>query len=107
MAYSSVLDALGHPTRRHLFERLRQGPCSVNGLVQTLSITQPAVSQHLSVLKAAGLVRVERRGRQRVYSVDLAGLAELRAYVESFWQPVLAAYAARAAENPGHELHEG
>jgi DNA-binding transcriptional ArsR family regulator len=99
MANLSTLEALGHPTRRKLFEALRAGPRSVGELVQAAGgLTQPAVSQHLQVLKAARLVRVRPDGQRRLYSVDPAGLAELRAYVESFWEPVLRAFQQTADE---------
>jgi len=86
------IEALGDPTRRQLFERLRDGPCSVNELVDAVSVSQPAVSQHLRVLKEARLVRAQKQGRQRIYSVDPEGLAELRAYVENLWEDVLGAF---------------
>ena len=92
MANVIALEALADPTRRALFDRLRAGPCSVNELVVTVKLTQPAVSQHLRVLKEARLVRVRPQGRQRIYSVDREGLAELRAYVESLWDDVLGAF---------------
>jgi DNA-binding transcriptional ArsR family regulator len=87
-----ALEALADRTRRALFDRLRAGPCSVNELVETVNLTQPAVSQHLRVLKEARLVRVRPQGRQRIYSVDREGLAELRAYVENLWDDVLGAF---------------
>ena len=99
MANVQALEALADPTRRRLFDRLRQGACSVKELVQTVKpLTQPAVSQHLRVLKSARLVRVRRDGQRRIYSVDRAGLAELRAYVESLWDDVLDAFEQAAAE---------
>ena len=94
----SPLDALGDPTRRKLFERLRQGPCSVNELVRVVPVSQPAVSQHLRVLKEARLVRVHKQAQQRIYSVDPAGLQELRAYVEGLWADVLSSYERAAGE---------
>ena len=107
------LEALADPTRRKLFEQLRDGPRSVSELVQAVAKTQPAVSQHLKVLKAARLVQVRKQGQMRIYSMDRAGLAELRAYVESLWDDVLDAYAAAAAEEasqtaaaPTHEDQE-
>lgn len=90
------LEALGDPTRRRLFERLRDGPCSVSELVNSVPVSQPAVSQHLRVLKAARLVRVQKQGQQRIYSVDPQGLVELRAYVEGLWEDVLGAFQAVA-----------
>lgn len=92
MANIVPIEALGDPTRRKLFERLGEGPCSVNQLVDTVSVSQPAVSQHLRVLKEAGLVEVRKRGNRRIYSIDRRGLSELRLYVESLWDDVLKAY---------------
>lgn len=105
MANISPLDALGDPTRRRLFERLRQGSCSVTELISGVPISQPAVSQHLRVLREARLVRVEKRGQQRIYHLNPVGLSELRSYVESLWDDVLRAFGeeaermVRAAEN--------
>ena len=92
MANISPLDALGDPTRRQLFEYLRLGPCPVTELISIVPISQPAVSQHLRVLREARLVRVEKRGQQRIYHLNPVGLAELRQYVESFWDDVLRAF---------------
>lgn len=86
------IEALSDPTRRRLFERLRSGPCSVSELVQTVPVSQPAVSQHLRVLRAAHLVQVHKQGQQRIYSVDPQGLLELRDYVDSFWDNILGAF---------------
>lgn len=98
MADISVIDALSDPTRRALLEQLRTGPLSVGELVFRVPVSQPAVSQHLRVLKEARLVMVQKKAQQRIYSLNPLGLAELRAYVESFWDPVLAAYQRAAAE---------
>ena len=92
------IQALSDPTRRKLFEHLRHGPYSVNELVSQMDVSQPAVSQHLRVLREAHMVRVRKRGQQRIYSVDPAGLVELRAYVESFWDAVLDAFQVSADE---------
>ena len=96
MANVSPFDVLGDPTRRQLFEHLRQGPCSVSELLSIVSISQPAVSQHLRVLREAHLVKVEKRGQQRIYQLDATGLAELRQYVESLWDDVLRAFGEEA-----------
>ncbi|HSL42061.1 MAG TPA: metalloregulator ArsR/SmtB family transcription factor [Anaerolineales bacterium] len=96
MANISPMDALGDPTRRRLFERLRQGPCSVTELISIVPISQPAVSQHLKVLRDSRLVRVEKRGQQRIYHLNPVGLAELRSYVESLWDDVLRAFGEEA-----------
>jgi DNA-binding transcriptional ArsR family regulator len=90
------IDALGEPTRRRLFERIRQGPCSVTELISIVPISQPAVSQHLKILRDARLVKVEKRGQQRIYHLNPVGLAELRGYVESLWDDVLRAFGEEA-----------
>ena len=96
MSNISPLDALGDPTRRRLFERLRQSSCSVTELISIVPISQPAVSQHLKVLRDAKLVRVEKRGQQRIYHLNPVGLAELREYVEGLWDDVLRAFGEEA-----------
>ena len=85
MANISSLDALGDPTRRQLFERLRQGSCSVTELMSIVPISQPAVSQHLKVLRDAGLVDVTRAGKQRFYRVRKESLGPLADYLEAMW----------------------
>lgn len=92
MAYSSALRALADPTRRTILERLRRGPSPVGLLAAELPVTRPAVSQHLRVLKEAGLVREQRVGTRHIYGVEPRGLAELRAYLEQFWGDVLGAF---------------
>src|SRR6266511_5498898 len=96
MTYSTTMDALGDPTRRAIFERLRRGPSSVGELAAALPVSRPAVSQHLRVLKEAGLVNERRNGTRRIYRIEPAGLAELRDYIVSFWDDALAAFAAAA-----------
>ena len=87
-----VLDALGDPTRRAILELLRDGPRPVGELAGALPVSRPAVSQHLAVLKAAGLVSDRAAGRRRLYAVDPAGLDALRAYLEGLWGQALASY---------------
>ncbi len=101
MAYEQVLVALADPTRRELFERLRQRPHTVGELADIARIRQPTVSQHLQVLREAQLVTDRRDGTRRFYRADRAGLAELRAYVEAIWDDVLAAYAAQGQAPSG------
>jgi DNA-binding transcriptional ArsR family regulator len=96
VAYEQVLTALADPTRRAVFERLRDGPRSLGELARGLPVSRPAVSQHVRVLKDAGLVRERRQGTRRIYSIDPAGLQGLRGYVESFWSGVLDAFAVAA-----------
>ena len=88
--------ALADPTRREVFERLRPGPRPVGELARELPVSRPAVSQHLRVLKEAGLVNERREGTRRLYSVNGDGLAELRAYLDEFWQATLDAFKAAA-----------
>ena len=90
------MDALGDGTRRLILERLRAGPRAVGELATDLPVSRPAVSQHLRVLKEAGLVTDSRNGTRRLYRVDTEGLAEVRDYLESFWTDVLAAFEAAA-----------
>jgi DNA-binding transcriptional ArsR family regulator len=99
MAYQAVLEALADPTRREVFERLRSGPLPVVEIARGLPVSRPAVSQHLRVLKDAGLVSDRAEGNRRVYQVETPALAELRRYLEGFWDEVLEAYR-HAAETP-------
>ena len=92
------MDALGDPTRRAIFERLREGPTAVGELAAGLPVSRPAVSQHLRVLKEAGLVTDARAGTRRLYRLDPRGLEGLRAYFERFWDDALAQLK-QAAEN--------
>lgn len=94
MTYESALVALADPTRRGLYEQLRRRPHTVGELAERARVSQPAVSQHLRVLSEARLVMHERDGTRRYYRASRDGLAELRRYVESLWDDVLAAYAA-------------
>ena len=84
--------ALADPTRREVFERLRRGPLAVGEIARGLPVSRPAVSQHLRVLKEAGLVSEQRDGTRRLYRVEPKGLAELRAYFEELWTDALAAF---------------
>ena len=96
VTYETAMDALGDGTRRLILERLRGGPRAVGELAAELPVSRPAVSQHLRVLKDAGLVTERRNGTRRLYRVDTDGLAEVRDYLESFWTDVLAAFEAAA-----------
>jgi DNA-binding transcriptional ArsR family regulator len=91
-AIDRTFKALADPTRRRIFERLAGGPRPVGDLTKGLRVSRPAVSQHLKVLKRAGLVRMEPRGTQRHYNMDRAGLLVMRAYLEKFWDDGLAAF---------------
>ncbi|MGH2792976.1 MAG: ArsR/SmtB family transcription factor [Actinomycetota bacterium] len=100
MAYARVLDALGDPTRREIFELLRDGPKAVGEIAGHVPVSRPAVSQHLRVLKGAGLVSDRQEGTRRVYSIDPAGLEEARAWLDNMWDRTLAAFK-EAAESGG------
>jgi DNA-binding transcriptional ArsR family regulator len=91
--------ALGDPTRRRIFERVVAHPRAVGELADGLPVSRPAVSQHLRVLKEAGLVIDRRNGNCRIYEVNRAGLAKLRADLDRFWASALAAYKLRV-EHP-------
>jgi len=95
-AYADVLAALADPTRRQVFELLRSGPRPVGELAGELPVSRPAVSQHLRVLKDAGLVREERQGTRRLYAPNGDGLAALRDSLDGFWDEALAAFRAAA-----------
>lgn len=92
MAYGSTLTALADPTRRAVFERLRDGPASVGAIAADLPVSRPAVSQHLKALKAAGLVVDRSEGARRVYYIDPDGLGELRRWLDQFWGDALEAF---------------
>ena len=95
--------ALGDPTRRAIFERLAEQPRAVGELAGDLPVSRPAVSQHLKVLKAAGLVVDRPAGNRRIYQVDPNGVGALRAQLDRFWTDALATYKA-AAEQPTEEV---
>ena len=95
--------ALGDPTRRAIFERLADRPRAVGELAGELPVSRPAVSQHLKVLKAAGLVVDRPAGTRRIYQLDPGGVGALRAYLDQFWNQSLAAYK-EAVEQPAKEV---
>jgi DNA-binding transcriptional ArsR family regulator len=88
------MDALGDPTRRAIFERLARGPRAVGELASELPVSRPAVSQHLKVLKDAGLVVDTAAGTRRLYRLDPDGVGAVRAYFDAFWNQALAAFKA-------------
>ena len=92
MTYQRSLQALADPTRRAIFEQLRAGPKAVGELAADLPVSRPAVSQHLKVLKTAGLVSDRREGTRHFFNVEPDGLIELRQYLDSFWSDVLDAF---------------
>ncbi len=97
------IGVLGDSTRRAIFERLAEGPCSVGELAEELPVTRPAVSQHLRVLKDAGLVFDRPEGTRRLYQLDPDGVGALRAYVDQFWNQALVAFKAAAEQDPKEE----
>jgi len=96
MTYGNALAALGDPTRRRILERLRSGPKAVGVIAAGLSVSRPAVSQHLKILKEAGLVQEEAQGTRRIYHIDPRGLGPLRAWLDQFWDHALEAFRAEA-----------
>ena len=90
MAYQDGFYALADPTRRLIFDRLREGPATVTSLAQGLPVSRPAVSQHLKVLKQAGLAADQADGTRRVYRLDWTGVNLLRAYLDGLWDAELA-----------------
>jgi DNA-binding transcriptional ArsR family regulator len=89
-----VLTALADPTRREIFERVATRPQSVGELAGTLPVSRPAVSQHLKVLRQAGLVCDHAAGNRRIYRMEPRGLSDLRGYLDHFWNQALAAFKA-------------
>ena len=96
--YVTALGALGDPTRRAIFEHLGERPSAVVDLAALLPVSRPAVSQHLKVLKDAGLVRGVQVGTRRIYSLDPDGLAGLRDYLERFWNTALLSFKTRVEQ---------
>jgi DNA-binding transcriptional ArsR family regulator len=91
----SQLEALGDPTRRRILARLRKRPMPVAKIAQGFRISRPAISQHLKVLKDAGLVVDHAEGTRRVYELNPAAFASLREYFDEFWDVALQAFARR------------
>src|ERR671932_442273 len=96
-----VLTALADRSRRAIFERVARAPSAVGELARELPVSRPAVSQHLKVLKEAGLVRDSADGARRIYAVDPSGLAAVRDYFEQFWRASLESF--RDAANRSHQ----
>jgi len=103
MAYQDAFAALADPTRRTIFERLSDRPRAVGELALELPVSRPAVSQHLKVLKDAGLVIDRHAGTRRIYQLDPDGVGALRAYLDQFWNRSLAAFKT-AVEQPDEEV---
>lgn len=96
---SDVWGLLSDPSRRAIIERLSSGPCTVTELAEGLPISRPAVSQHLKVLREAGVVHDEPIGRTRVYSIDAARLERYRRQLDQFWAGALGNLAESAGDN--------
>ena len=98
MAYEAAMTALSDPTRRLVFERILAVPRPVAAIAEGLPVSRPAVSQHLRVLKEAGLINERRQGTRRLYVANPQALGELRAVIEAMWREALAGMAARIDE---------
>jgi DNA-binding transcriptional ArsR family regulator len=104
MAYrTDGFTALADPTRRAIFERLAERPSAVRELADDLPVSRPAVSQHLKVLKEAGLVIDEPDGTRRIYQLDPEGVDALRGYLDQFWNQALTAFKRAAEQDPKEE----
>ena len=98
--YTHALGALADPTRRAVMERLRPGPLPVGKVAEGLGVSRPAVSQHLKILRDAGLVEEEREGTRHLYRLAPRGLVPLREYLDGFWGDVLEAFRVEASSSP-------
>ena len=98
MAYEMTLAALSDPTRRLVFERILAAPRSVAAIAEGLPVSRPAVSQHLKVLREAGLITERRNGTRRLYTANPQALGELRAAIEAMWHEALGSMAAALDE---------
>ena len=103
MAYDNALAALADPTRRRIFERLKSGPQAVGAIARRIPVSRPAVSQHLKVLKEAGLVADRPDGTRRVYYIDPHGLGALRAWLDQFWDQALMAFQAEVEKQANEQ----
>jgi DNA-binding transcriptional ArsR family regulator len=99
------LDALGDATRMAIFQKLTGGPIAVNELARTLPVSRPAVSQHLRVLKDAGLVTDSKAGTRRLYQLNPEGIARLRAHFDEVWDRAISAFQIAAEQPPIGEDH--
>ena len=107
MSYATALECLADPTRRRVFERLALGPLSVSDIARDMPVSRPAVSQHLAVLKEAGLVTDRPAGTRRIYSIDPHGLGPLRAWLDQFWDRALASFQEEVERRTGLEDKPG
>ncbi len=99
------LDALGDATRMAIFQKLSSGPLAVNELARTLPVSRPAVSQHLKVLKDAGLVLDNKAGTRRLYQLNPEGVARLRAHFDQMWTKAMSNFQAVAEKSPTGDKH--
>jgi DNA-binding transcriptional ArsR family regulator len=107
MAYgNAAFSALSDPTRRQVLERLAAGPRAVGDIADGLPVSRPAVSQHLKVLKEAGLVSDRQEGARRIYAIDPKGLGAMRAWLDQFWETALAAFKAEAERAANSEKED-
>jgi DNA-binding transcriptional ArsR family regulator len=106
MAYGIAFAALSDPTRRRVLERLAGGPLAVGHIAEGLPVSRPAVSQHLKVLKEAGLVSDRQDGARRIYAIDPKGLGAMRAWLDQFWDVALAAFKAEVERAANEEKDE-
>jgi len=107
MTYQRAIAALADPTRRRVFEELREGPQPVGRIAAKLPVSRPAVSQHLKVLREAGLVADRPEGTRRVYFIDPKGLGPLRAWLDQFWDQALANFEAEVARDTENQGEDG
>ena len=98
--HEAALAALADPMRREIVDQLRKKPMAVGELAAKLPVSRPAVSQHLKVLKGAGLVKERREGTRRVYNLELHGVVELRRYLDGFWEDVMRSLGEEAGATP-------
>ena len=107
MAYANAaFAALADPTRRRVLERLSAGPRAVGEIAEGLPVSRPAVSQHLKVLKEAGLVSDRQDGARRIYAIDPNGLGAMRAWLDQFWDTALLAFKAEAERTANDEKED-
>ena len=105
--HPTAFDALGDPTRRAIFEHLAEQPSAVVDLAARVPVSRPAVSQHLKVLKDAGLVRDVQVGTRRVYSLEPDGIAGLRDYLDRFWNTALRSFKTAVEQTHGKDMRDG
>jgi len=107
MAYNNAaFAALADPTRRRVLERLSDRPMAVGEIAAGMPVSRPAVSQHLKVLKEAGLVSDRHDGARRIYAIDPKGMGAMRAWLDQFWDGALLALKAEIEKHPAKEKDE-